>query len=82
MHTKKTVYLPNEVVKAHAIDGKPLLRAWREHKALTQTDMARRMGISQTAYSRIEHSAAPGPDILAKAARALDIDPRLLEMED
>ncbi len=73
-----SLYLPNEVVKAHAIDGKPLLRAWREYKGITQSEMAKRMGISQSAYSQMEAAANPQEHILKKAAPALGIDWQLL----
>ncbi|MGE0083638.1 MAG: helix-turn-helix domain-containing protein [Desulfococcaceae bacterium] len=72
------LYLPNEVVKAHAIDGKPLIRAWREYKGITQSEMAKRMGISRSAYSRTENSAKPQEHALKKAAQALGIDWQLL----
>lgn len=72
------LYLPNEVVKAHAIEGKPLLRAWREYKGLTQSEMAKRMGISRSAYSRMEISPAPQEHELKKAAPVLGIDWQLL----
>lgn len=76
------LYIPNEVVKAHAIDGKPLLKAWREFKGLTQAEMATRMGISQSAYSQIERSEKPQGNTLQKAALALRIDSRLLTLDD
>mgnify|MGYP006290981279 CR=1 FL=1 len=75
------LYLPNEVVKAHAIDGKTILRAWREFKGLTQQEMANRMNISQSAYSQIERSEKPHENTIRKAALALRIDWRLLIMD-
>jgi DNA-binding XRE family transcriptional regulator len=48
------VTLPHEVVKMSTIGGMSLIRAWREHLALTQEEVARRMGITQPAYARIE----------------------------
>jgi DNA-binding XRE family transcriptional regulator len=48
------VTLPHEVVKMSTLGGMSLLRAWREHLELTQEEVARRMGITQPAYARIE----------------------------
>jgi DNA-binding XRE family transcriptional regulator len=48
------VTLPHEVVKMSTIGGMSLIRAWREHLDLTQEEVARRMGISQPAYAKIE----------------------------
>ena len=33
---EKKVYFPHEVVELHAIEGKSLIRAWREYKKLSQ----------------------------------------------
>ena len=68
------VYYSQEVVERHAIEGKTLLRAWREHLGISQKEMAARLGISQAAYSRIEASARPRRTTLERAARALGID--------
>lgn len=79
---EKKLYFPNEVVKAHAIDGKSMLRAWREYKGLSQAEMAKRMGISQSAYSQCEKSDKPQESTLRKAAFALGIDEGLLTTDD
>jgi len=76
-----SLYIPNEVVKAHAIDGKTLLRAWREFKGVTQKEMAGRMNINQSAYSQIERSEKPHEATIKKAALALRIDNRLLVLD-
>ncbi len=78
----ESLYIPNEVVKAHAIDGKTLLRAWREFKGLTQKEMGNRMGVSQSAYSQIERSENPHENTIRKAALALRLDWRLLILDD
>jgi len=52
------VYLPHEVVVSHTIDGKSLPRAWREHKGLSQEDVAKRMKISQESYCQMEKPRA------------------------
>ena len=48
------VTLPHEVVKMSTLGGMSLIRAWREHLELTQEEVARRMGITQSAYAKIE----------------------------
>ncbi|MDM8538175.1 helix-turn-helix transcriptional regulator [Desulfobacterales bacterium HSG17] len=71
-------YLPNEVVKAHAIEGKSLIRAWREYKGMNCKDIADSMGISQSAYYRLEQSETPDKSTLKKVALVLEIDWRIL----
>ena len=65
---------PHAVVGATVIEGKSLVRAWREYKKITQKEMAARMGISQSAYSQMEK---PDTSIrratLEKIAAAMDI---------
>jgi len=57
-HTKgrpdEAVTLPHEVVKMSALGGMTLVRAWREHLGLTQEEVARRMGVTQPSYAKIE----------------------------
>jgi DNA-binding XRE family transcriptional regulator len=48
------VTLPHEVVKMSTLGGMSLIRAWREHLELTQEEVARRIGITQPAYAKIE----------------------------
>ena len=48
------VTLPHEVVKMSTLGGMTLIRAWREHLGLTQEEVARRMGITQPAYAKLE----------------------------
>ena len=48
------VTLPHEVVKMSTLGGMSLIRAWREHLGLTQGEVARRMGITQPAYAKLE----------------------------
>ncbi len=46
--------IPREVVGLTIKKGYPLVRAWREYKGLTQTEVAERMGITQAALSQME----------------------------
>ncbi|SJM90602.1 Helix-turn-helix domain protein [Crenothrix polyspora] len=64
--------IPHAVVGA-AVDGKPMLQAWREYLMLTQEDIAKRMGITQAGYAQIEAAKRPRKTTLQKAADALGI---------
>ena len=66
--------IPLAVSKAANMEGKSLVRAWREYKRLSQADMAERMGISRPAYAQLE---AKGANLRAttvhRLAVALDV---------
>ena len=68
------VWFPQEVVEANVVRGDSLLKAWREHLGLTQTDVAKRAGMSQPAYAKLEKpDANPRTATLRKLAKALGI---------
>ena len=68
------VWIPFEVVKANALNGIPLLRAWREHLGLTQREVAERSGMNQTAYAEFERpDARPRHATLRKIADAMGL---------
>ena len=69
------VYFPHEVVELHASECKSIIRAWREYKKLSQREVAKRIGISQSAYSQMEKpDARLRKSTLEKIARALQIE--------
>lgn len=70
--TFRTGMIPHAVVSA-AVDGKPMLQAWREYLNLTQAELAERMGITQAGYAQIEAAKRPRKATLLKAADALGI---------
>ncbi len=72
------VTIPNAVVTMHLHEEMPLIAAWRTHLSLTQAEVARRMDISQAAYSQIEHAKNPRVATRKKVAQALGIDHRQL----
>ena len=77
----KEVYFPHEVVELHAIEGKSIIRAWREFKKLSQKEVADRIKISQSAYSQMEKpNARLRRSTLEKIAQALQIDIDQLEV--
>jgi DNA-binding XRE family transcriptional regulator len=54
------------------------IRAWREHLGLTQTEVARRLGISQSAYAQQEAKEPVRKATREKIAQALGIAPAQL----
>ena len=79
-HTKsdQEVTIPHAVVTMHVLEEMPLIAAWRTHLSLTQAEVARRMNISQAAYSQIENAKNPRESTRKKVAAALGIDYRQL----
>jgi DNA-binding XRE family transcriptional regulator len=70
----REVNIPHIVVGLNVIEGKSMVRAWREYKKITQKEMAAKMEISQAAYSQMEKPDANlRRSTLEKIASALDI---------
>ena len=68
------VWFPHDVVEANTIQGKSLIKAWREHFNLTQQQLADKAGLTQSAIARMEVSdAVPRTATLKKIASAMDI---------
>lgn len=68
------VTLPNEVVGL-ILAGKTIVRAWREYLGLTQSVIAERMGVTQSAYAQMEAAGAnPRPSTLRRIADAMGIE--------
>ena len=53
---EEKVYFPQEVVEKAAIEGKSIVRAWREYKRMTQKEVAAKMDITQAAFCQLEKS--------------------------
>lgn len=64
--------IPHDVV-SRTVDGATPVRAWREHLGLTQADVAKRLGISQSAYAQQEGSERLRKVTREKIAGALGI---------
>ena len=74
--------IPQDVSRKVIEDISPL-RAWREHKRMTQQTMAKLMGVSRPAYTQMEQAENPRRETLEKAAQALGIDfAQLIELYD
>ncbi|WP_448215005.1 helix-turn-helix domain-containing protein [Endozoicomonas sp. 2B-B] len=71
-------YFPHEVV-GFQLQGLSLITAWRKYKKLTQTQLADRLGISQSAMAQIENTESPTERTLSRVAQALGITVKQLE---
>ena len=65
--------VPHEVVNLVFDNNWTPIRAWREYLALTQTEVARRIGVSQAAYAQSEGAAKPRKSTLQKIATAMNL---------
>jgi DNA-binding XRE family transcriptional regulator len=69
------IYFPHEVVEKSVVEGKGLVRAWREYQGVSQEEIANRLGITQAAYSQMEKPKARlRKTTLERIAAALDVD--------
>jgi len=70
---------PHAVVERHITGDVSLIKAWREHKGLTQKEVAAKLGMTQAAIAQIEKNGSrPHKGTLARIASALEIKPELL----
>ena len=53
----------------------PRLREWRNKRALSQEELARRSGISRTTIIKIEAGRGAWPQTVRKLAKALGVKP-------
>ena len=65
--------VPHEVVNLVFDNEWSPIRAWREYLALTQAEVASRIGISQAAYAQSEAAAKPRKSTLQKIAKAMNL---------
>ena len=70
--------IPNAVVNKVVNKEMTPIRAWREHLGLTQTEVARRLGVSQSAYAQQEANEPVRKSTREKIAKALGIVPEQL----
>ena len=67
--------IPHEVVEKHIMEDKTMIKAWREHKGISQKELAKKIGISQAALSQMESRGTERKSSLEKLAKALGIEP-------
>lgn len=66
--------IPGEIVH-RLIEGEPPLRVWREHRGLTQAELAEKTGVTQGAVAQLESGKRRGSvELLRKMAATLQID--------
>lgn len=75
----KSNLIPPEVFCMVVRDGLSLIRAWRRHLGLSQGEVAKRIGITQSGYARYEVVKRPHKATRKKIAKALGISPEQLE---
>jgi len=72
--------VPHEVAVRVLKEQISPIRAWREYLGLTQTDVAVRMGVSQSAFAQMEApETKPRMSTLKKVAAALGVAPAQLK---
>jgi len=71
--------IPLEVVDKALQQDCSSARAWREYLELTQTEVARRMGISQGSYAELEGKKLIRKSSRERIAKALGIDESQLD---
>ena len=65
--------VPDEIVRRE-LAGESSIKLWREHRGLTQQDLATRAGISKPYLSQIETGKRQGTvETLSAIARSLDV---------
>jgi len=86
MHRIKSsndILILDEVVGMTVMEGVSLLCAWRRHLGITQADMGKRMGVSQSAVKQAEDpNSKPQRKTLEKWAKALDLPIDALTLDD
>jgi DNA-binding transcriptional regulator YiaG len=70
--------IPNAVVNKVVNKDMTPIRAWREHLGFTQTEVAQRLGISQSAYAQQEAKEPVRKATRENIAKALGIVPEQL----
>lgn len=69
--------IPHEVARAVAVDDKSMLKAWREHLNLSQSDLAEKAGMTQPAIAQLENSESNMREVTLKKlalAMAIEVD--------
>ncbi|HTP65068.1 MAG TPA: helix-turn-helix transcriptional regulator [Geobacteraceae bacterium] len=65
--------VPDEIMRRE-LEGESPVKLWREHRGLTQQELAKRAGISKPYLSQIETGKRQGTiDTLSAVARALNV---------
>ena len=73
---------PLEVSEMHALKGYSLVKAWRIYRKMTQRQLASAIGVTQGALSQIEKCEHNQAETLNKLAKALNVTPAQLTLDD
>lgn len=73
-------YIPHEVVTLMVDNDWTPARAWREHRGLTQTQLAEGLGVAPSLYAQQEVSSTLGKSSREKISAALGIDAELHDL--
>jgi predicted transcriptional regulator len=65
--------IPQAVVEAHLVEGKTMLKAWRQYLQMSQVDVAEAMGMTIAAYKDLEANENIDASTLKRLAKALGI---------
>jgi DNA-binding XRE family transcriptional regulator len=76
---KSEALIPNHVVNLALDKNISATRAWREYLELTQAQVAKRMGITQSAYAQLEAKKILRKSTREKVAAALGIETEQLD---
>jgi len=72
--TRNEEAFPAEILD-RMLEGETPIRVWRQHRGMTQQELATKIGISKSHLSEVESGKGePSLKTLRAAARALDID--------
>ena len=72
--------IPHEIVRLNALKDVPMIKAWREYLGMTQSELAKKAGMSQPAIAKLERSGAKlRKATLKKLARAMSLTLEQLE---
>ena len=73
--SEENAVIPMAVSKAANMEGKSLVRAWREYKGLAQAEVAKRLQVSRPAYAQMEEKGANlRTTTLHRLAAALEVE--------
>ncbi|MDO8291370.1 MAG: helix-turn-helix transcriptional regulator [Gallionella sp.] len=75
MAKQRAETIPSAVVNKVINKDMTPIRAWREHLGLTQMEVARRLGISQSAYAQQEAKEPVRKSTSEKITKALGVVP-------
>jgi DNA-binding XRE family transcriptional regulator len=74
---------PHEVVKMNVLQGMSLLKAWRTYFGMSQSELAKKAGVTQAQVANFENGKTiPRADTLLRLSNALNVNAELLWESD